>query len=86
MIKKLEKINFDKTSIREIQSRLDLMKDDLIRESENVNSLYNEEARFQFIRIANTIERKDILEMSPRVLEEYIKSLIAIIEFNTGTF
>lgn len=86
MLKKISKIKFDKTSIRDIQHILDETKSELIRESKNSDSFYNNEAKFQFVRVANAIDRKDILDMSPQEIETYINSLVAIVEFNTGIF
>lgn len=82
----LKNIDFNKANISYIQDSLLLTRERLLLECESKDSVYNEEAKFQFKRIIDTIDKKKILNMPINNIEKYIKDLIAIIDFNTGEF
>lgn len=88
MTKYLREINFKENTIDEIREALNktiaVLREELCQE--RVKSIYNDNTKFQIQRIINLISVKSILNMSLYKVEEYIKDLIAIIEFTIGKY
>lgn len=81
MVENLVKLDFKKNNIRDIQKALEDTKNILEEELLDTKSIYNEYTKFQFRRIIELIDKKNLLDMLVEDIEKYIKTLIDIINF-----